>query len=162
VRRGRRLGIDVGRARVGVATCDLDGLIATPVGTVPRDERTVLALRAIVDEYSPIEIVVGLPLSLSGADTPSTDDARALAAEISVALASAPGADGATGIPVVLVDERMSTVTAQRQLRESGKKARKQRPVVDQAAAVIILQTALDAERASGRQPGTPVTPEGS
>ncbi|GAB3406563.1 Holliday junction resolvase RuvX [Schumannella luteola] len=162
MRRGRRLGIDVGRARVGVATCDLDGLIATPVETVPRDERTVAALRAIVDEYTPIEVVVGLPLSLSGADTPSTDDARALAAEIATALASVTSPDGGSGIPVVLVDERMSTVTAQRQLRESGKKARKQRPVVDQAAAVIILQTALDAERASGRVPGSPVPPEGS
>ncbi|WP_219995771.1 Holliday junction resolvase RuvX [Schumannella sp. 10F1B-5-1] len=160
MRRGRRLGIDVGRARVGVATCDLDGLIATPVETVPRGEGTIAALRAIAEDYFPIEIVVGLPLSLSGADTPSTDDARTLAGEIAAAFATA--GEGGASIPVVLVDERMSTVTAQRQLRENGRKARGQRPVIDQAAAVIILQTALDAERSSGRPPGSPVTPEGT
>jgi len=143
VRPGRRLGIDVGRARIGVAVCDRDGLLATPVETVPRDDDTDLRrILAIADEYDVIELVVGLPLSMSGADTPSTQDAREFAARI------------AEHRPVRLVDERLSTVTAQRGLRQAGKNTKKSRSVIDQAAAVIILQHALDHERASSAPPG--------
>jgi putative holliday junction resolvase len=152
VRPGVRLGIDVGRARVGVASCDRDGLLATPVATLTRGPGTVAEIAATAGEYSPVEIVVGLPISLSGADTPSTADARALAAEIAAALP----------VPVRLVDERMTTNVAQRNLRAAGRSSRRQRSVVDQVAAVIILQNALDAERASGRPPGVPVATEGS
>ena len=151
MRRGRRIGIDAGRARVGVAVCDPDGLIATPVSTLTRDARVLDALAPVVGEHDPIEIVVGLPLSLDGSDTASTADARGLADEIA----------GRFGLPVRLVDERMTTNLAQQALRASGRDARRQRPVVDQVAAVIILQTALDAERASGRPAGVLVTPEG-
>ena len=150
MRTGRRLGIDVGKARVGVAVCDPHGMIATPVATVPRADD---AVRAVVDhaaEHQPIEIVVGLPLSLSGADTPSTQDARDFAAEVAAA----------SGIPVRLVDERLSTVTAQAALRASGRNTRKSRPVIDQVAAVIILQHALDAERSGGIPPGSIVALE--
>ena len=151
MRRGRRLGVDVGRARVGVAVCDPDGLLATPVATLARDPRTLDALAPIVGEHDPLEIVVGLPLSLDGSDTASTADARGMAAEISARF----------GLPVRLVDERLTTNLAQQALRSSGRDARRQRPVVDQVAAVIILQTALDTERASGRPAGVLVAPEG-
>jgi len=145
MRSGVRLGIDVGTARVGVARSDRDGLLATPVETVPRDERTLGRLRELAAELDAVEVVVGLPLSLSGADTASTRDAR----EVAVSLAET--------LPVRLVDERLSTVTAQRQLREAGRHSKGSRPVIDQAAAVIILQNALDAERSSGRPPGRPI-----
>jgi putative Holliday junction resolvase len=143
VRAGRRLGIDVGRARIGVAVCDRDGLLATPVETVRRDDATDLVrILAIAEEYDVLELVVGLPLSMSGADTASTTDAREFAARL------------AAHRPVRLVDERMSTVTAQRGLHQAGKNTKKSRAVIDQAAAVIILQSALDHERTSGAPPG--------
>jgi putative Holliday junction resolvase len=143
IRSGRRLGIDVGRARIGVAVCDRDGLIATPVETVRRDDKHDLRrILTIADEYDVLEIVVGLPLSMSGGDTPSTTDARTFAARI------------AEHRPVRLVDERLSTVTAQRGMRAAGRTTKNSRAVIDQAAAVIILQHALDHERSSGAPPG--------
>ncbi|WBU38669.1 Holliday junction resolvase RuvX [Homoserinibacter sp. YIM 151385] len=142
MRPGVRLGIDVGRARVGVASCDRDGLLATPVETVARGEHE-RRIPELLAEYAPIELVVGLPVSLRGGDTPSTEDARAFAEWLA-----------GLGIPVRLVDERMSTNVAQRALRASGRSAKRSRSVVDQVAAVIILQDALDAERSSGREPG--------
>jgi putative Holliday junction resolvase len=143
IRPGRRLGVDVGRARIGVAVCDRDGLLATPVETVARKEATdVRRIAEIAEEYDVLEIVVGLPLSMSGGDTPSTADARAFAERL------------AEHRPVRLVDERLSTVTAQRGLHQAGKNTKKSRAVIDQAAAVIILQHALDHERASSAPPG--------
>ena len=147
---GVRLGIDVGRARIGVARCDAGGLLAVPVETVPRaadgdaDVRRILEL---AEEYEAIELVVGNPLSLSGAATPSTEDAIAFAERLA-----------AGGTAVRLVDERLSTVSAQQALRASGKSSRSQRPIVDQVAAVIILQHAIDTERASGTEPGRLLT----
>lgn len=149
VRPGVRLGVDVGRARVGVARSDRDALLATPVETLPR-ERALDGVAALATELRPIEIVVGLPLSLNGGDTPSTRDARAFARELAARVA----------MPVRLVDERLSTVSAQRELHRSGRTVRTSRAVLDQVAAVIILQNALDSERASGRAPGAPVDPD--
>jgi putative holliday junction resolvase len=112
------------------------------------DVRRILEL---AEEYEAIELVVGNPLSLSGAATPSTDDAISFAGRLAAA-----------GAAVRLVDERLSTVSAQQALRAAGKSSRKQRPIVDQVAAVIILQHAIDAERASGNPPGRSVdTDEG-
>jgi putative holliday junction resolvase len=149
MRPGVRIGVDVGRVRVGVARSDRDGLLATPVATLARGAGTIGDLLALAAELEPVEIVVGLPLSLSGADTASTTDAREFAAELARAVA----------VPVRLVDERLSTVTAQRALRESGRRARGSRPVIDQVAAVIILQNALDSERSATRPPGAAVDP---
>ncbi|MCW3494523.1 Holliday junction resolvase RuvX [Microbacterium sp. SSM24] len=149
-RRGVRLGIDVGRARVGVARCDPDGLLATPVETVPRDEAAVARVVALVEEYSVFELLVGLPLNLRGEDTASTVDAR----EFATALAAA------SGVPVRLVDERLSTVSAHAALRDSGRSQRSSRSIVDQVAAVVLLQQALDVEKSTGRPPGTPVPQE--
>jgi putative Holliday junction resolvase len=147
VRRGRRLAIDVGDARIGVASCDPDGILATPVETV--QGRDVPAahrrLRALVEEYEPLEVLVGLPRSLGGGEGPAAAKVRAFAGEV---------ARGVAPVPVRLVDERMSTVTAASGLRASGVTSRKGRSVIDQAAAVVILQSALETERTSGEAPG--------
>lgn len=154
MRRGVRIGIDVGRARVGVARSDRDGLLATPVVTLARGDATQDELRALAAELEPSEFVIGLPISLSGGDTASTADAREFAAEV-----AAWAFEGAAPAGVRLVDERLSTVTAQRQLRDNGRRAKGSRPVIDQVAAVIILQNALDFERTAGRPPGELVVP---
>lgn len=147
MRRGRRLGVDVGDARIGVASCDPDGILATPVETVPgRDVPAALRrLAQIVAEYEPIEVVVGLPRSLNGTEGPAAAKVRGFAQGVAKVIAP---------VPVRLVDERMTTVTAAQGLRASGVRAKKGRSVVDQAAAVIILQSALEAERLSGKAPG--------
>ena len=154
MRRGVRIGVDVGKARIGVARSDPSGLIATPVVTVARaadGDADVREILAAATEHDAIEIVVGLPLSLSGGRTPSTDDAERFAERIAAA----------SPLPVRLVDERLSTVSAQSALSASGRNTRRSRPVIDQVAAVIILQHALDSERAGGSAPGTVVLTEG-
>ncbi|MGW1158240.1 Holliday junction resolvase RuvX [Streptomyces sp. NPDC002513] len=147
MRRGRRLAIDVGDARIGVASCDPDGILATPVETVPgRDVPAAhRRLKQLVEEYEPIEVVVGLPRSLKGGEGPAAVKVRGFTQELARAIAP---------VPVRLVDERMTTVTAGQGLRASGVKAKKGRSVIDQAAAVIILQQALESERVSGKAPG--------
>jgi putative holliday junction resolvase len=151
MRRGVRLGVDAGKTRVGVAVCDRDGLLATPVVTLQRGNATIDDVRALAGDYAAIEVVVGLPLSLSGADTASTADARTLAEELAAVV----------DVPVRLVDERLSTVSAQRALHQSGRSVKTSRAVIDQVAAVIILQNALDFERSAGRPPGTVVDQHG-
>ena len=149
-RRGVRLGVDVGQARVGVAKCDPDGLLATPIETVTRDEHAVARVTALAQEYSAFEILVGLPLNLKGEDTASTTDARTFAAAVAEA----------SGVPVRLVDERLSTVSAHAALRQSGRSQRSSRSIVDQVAAVVLLQQALDVEKSTGRPAGTPIFQE--
>ncbi|WKX74518.1 Holliday junction resolvase RuvX [Streptomyces sp. XD-27] len=147
MRRGRRIAIDVGDARIGVASCDPDGILATPVETVPgRDVPAAhRRLAAIVEEYEPIEVVVGLPRSLSGREGPAAAKVRAFAQTLAQRVAP---------VPVRLVDERMTTVTATQGMRASGVSSKKGRSSVDQAAAVVILQNALETERVSGEPPG--------
>jgi putative Holliday junction resolvase len=145
VRPGSRIGVDVGKARIGVARSDPHGLLATPVSTVARGDGDIVEILSICSEVEAVEIVVGLPLALSGTHTASTDDASAFASRLA-ALAS---------VPVRLVDERLSTVSAQQALRLSGRNTRNSRTVIDQVAAVIILQHALDFERSAGTPPGT-------
>jgi putative Holliday junction resolvase len=150
MRPGVRLGVDVGTARIGVARSDDHGMLATPVETVPRGGGDLSRIAQIVVEIDAVEIVVGLPLALSGRETASTGDAKSFAqqlADLQVA-------------PVRMVDERLSTVSATGALRESGRNARNSRSVIDQVAAVIILQHALDAERSVDTPPGVIVAPE--
>ncbi|MFJ6652320.1 Holliday junction resolvase RuvX [Microbacterium sp. NPDC091313] len=149
IRRGIRIGVDVGKARVGVARSDPDALLAVPVETVPRSARSIARIVEIVGEYEALEVLVGLPTNLAGADTPSTRDAREFAA----------GLAAASAVPVRLVDERLSTVTAHQALRSSGRSQRGSRSIVDQVAAVVLLQQALDVERQTGNPAGTPVNP---
>lgn len=143
-RRGVRLGIDVGKARVGVARCDPDGMLAVPVETVPRGGSTISRIVELAAEYGPLEILVGLPISLSGGETASTVDAREVAGQISQA----------TGVAVRLVDERLSTVSAHAALRDSGRTQRNSRKLVDQVAAVVLLQQAIDVEKSTGNPAG--------
>ena len=138
--RGRRIGVDVGAVRVGVALSDPDGVLATPLVTVPRDVEhgsDVATLRALVAEHEAVEVVVGLPRTLAGREGPAAEAARAFGEALGAAL----------DVPVVYADERLTTVVATRQLRSRGVKGRKQRAVIDQAAAVAILQSWLDARR---------------
>ncbi|MGK9220785.1 MULTISPECIES: Holliday junction resolvase RuvX [unclassified Microbacterium] len=146
-RRGVRLGVDVGKARVGVARCDPDGMLAVPVETVPRDDRSIARLVELAAEHEPAEIVVGLPLNMRGDDTPSTQDARDFAAELATAQAA----------PVRMVDERLSTVSAHTALRQSGRSQKGSRSIVDQVAAVVLLQHAVDTEKQTGVPPGIAV-----
>lgn len=143
--RGRRIGIDVGTVRIGVATSDPDGILATPVETVQRDKRDrsgkhLRRLAALVSEYDAVEVVVGLPRTLADRAGSSAYDAVDLADLL---------ARRVTPIPVRLADERLTTVSAQRSLREAGVRARGQKAMIDQAAAVGILQNWLDQRRAA-------------
>jgi len=148
-RRGVRLGIDVGKARVGVARSDPDGLLATPVETVARGDGTIDRIIVLATEHDASELLVGLPLNLRGEDTASTTDARQFAAALAAA----------SGVPVRMVDERLSTVSAHAVLRDSGRTQRSSRNIVDQVAAVVLLQHALDVEKSTGRPAGSPVPP---
>ncbi|MEV4014031.1 Holliday junction resolvase RuvX [Nonomuraea angiospora] len=150
MRFGTRIGVDVGSVRVGVARSDPSGMLATPVETVRRGKGDLDRIAAIVAEHEAIEVIVGLPTSLSGREGQAAGLARQFAADLAARLAPTP---------VRLFDERLTTVAATHGLRASGMKAKKQRGVVDQAAAVVLLQDALDSERATDRPPGRPVVP---
>ncbi|MBH0129083.1 Holliday junction resolvase RuvX [Salinibacterium sp. NK8237] len=149
MRAGTRIGVDVGKVRVGVARSDPHGMLATPVETVQRAKKSVKRILALAEEYEAVEFVVGLPIALSGRDTASTGDAREFAQQLA----------DRSSLPVRLVDERMTTMSAQSALRASGRTTKNSRSVVDQVAAVIILQHALDFERSAARPPGELVDP---
>lgn len=149
MRSGVRVGIDVGTVRIGIARSDSDGLVATPVVTIDRtSDKPVDQIVRIVNVLDAFEIVVGLPLSLSGGSTASTQDALLLSREVAQAV----------NVPVRLIDERLTTVSAHSALRASGKKQKQTRGVIDQVAAVMILQHALDSERSSGNLPGKEIS----
>lgn len=148
--RGRRLGVDVGTVRIGISSSDPDGILATPVETVSRDAKEDSDFRRIaelVEEMSVVEVVVGLPRNLREGTGSSARDAAGFARELGERIAP---------VPVRLVDERFTTTTAQRSLREAGVRARQQRGIIDQAAAVAILQDWLEQRRRCGSEGDTP------
>ncbi|WLQ06240.1 Holliday junction resolvase RuvX [Arthrobacter oryzae] len=152
---GIKLGVDVGTVRVGVAVCDRDGILATPLKTLERNARKntdVRVLAALAAELGAVQIFVGLPRTLKGEEHASarmaTDYAELLAQEL-----AGRGSD----IPVQLIDERLSTVTAHRNLHEAGMSSRNHRKVVDQVAAAGILQHAIDMQKARGTDVGSRV-----
>lgn len=149
--RGVRLGVDVGDVRVGFARSDRDGLIATPVETLPR-ESAAREIAAYAREVEARAIMVGLPRSLDGHEGAAAAKARDFCQEL---LAQLDAGDGAA--EVRLIDERLTTVSAHRALHSSGRRGRRHREVVDQVAAVMILQQALDLERSSGAAAGEQV-----
>ena len=171
MRHGVRLGLDPGTVRVGVAASDPEGVLAYPVATLTRtsaaaDPRSgahgirpdqeaggatgeLLEIARLVAEHEAIEVIVGLPRSLDGGEGPAAERARGYSRLVAAAIAP---------VPVRLIDERMTSVDAHRNLRTSGVAGREQRRVVDQAAAVLILQSALDLERVTGNPCGAPVT----
>jgi len=156
MRPGVRLGVDVGTVRVGVAVSDPSGVLASPHATLARtwpdhdgaEDDDITTIVSLAREREALEVVVGLPRSLSGGEGPAAEAARKYAAEL---------ARRVTPVSVRLVDERLTSVDAHRALRQSGVDGRRQRAVVDQAAAVLILQAGLDEERSTGRPPGEPV-----
>ena len=149
VRAGVRLAVDVGSVRVGVARSDPGGVLATPLTVLASGPGTKNELAKLATETDAIEVIVGLPTSLSGREGAAAAGAREFAAAL---------ADRLAPIPVRLVDERFTTTEAHGALRQGGKDSRARRQVVDAAAAAVLLQAALDAERATGRPAGQPVT----
>lgn len=141
---GVRLGIDVGSVRVGVARSDPAGILATPVATVRRDPAgaDLAELVSMIEEFEVVEVVVGLPRTLRGTDGPAVAAARGYAAALTDLLANAE-----RQIPIVFIDERLTSVSANRMLADRGIDSRARREIVDQAAAVGILQTRLDGLR---------------
>jgi putative Holliday junction resolvase len=140
-----RLGVDVGTVRVGVAMSDPHGLLATPVATLARNPSTgtdLAVLAAMVEEHEVVEVVVGLPKTLRGTDGPAVVAARAYGDALAARIAP---------VPVVYVDERLTTVSADRQLTEAGVRGKSRRKVVDQLAAIRILQNRLDNLAGGGR-----------
>lgn len=150
LRHGIRLAIDVGSVRIGVARSDPDGLLASPLETVRRGDGDLAEIARLAREHRVLEIIVGMPTSLSGRAGMAAAGARAFAAELAPLVAP---------ITVRLVDERFTTVLAHAALRAGGKNSRQRRPVVDRAAAALLLQGALDRERVTGDPTGEPVGP---
>ena len=145
MRTGVRLAIDYGSARIGVAHCDSDGQLASPLTTIPRGGGDLAAIAALAAADDVIEIIVGLPVGLSGREGPAAQAARLFAAALAARVAP---------VPVRLVDERFTTVIAHDVLRQGGSDTRGRRPRVDRAAAALLLQGALDRERSTGQPAG--------
>jgi putative Holliday junction resolvase len=152
---GTKLGVDVGLARVGLAGSDPGGILATPIRTLKRDAKKNSDIRVLVREAaerSAVQVFVGLPRTMKGGESASTRMAREYADMLAKALA-----DAGLAVSVNLIDERLTTVSAHRTLHSAGMSSREHRKVVDQVAAVEILQQALDMQRALGRDVGSPV-----
>jgi putative holliday junction resolvase len=145
VRQGVRLAVDVGSVRVGVARSDPGGILASPLTVLATGRGDLDELAKLAVSADAIEVIVGLPTSLSGRDGAAAHGARSFAAELAGRVAP---------VPVRLVDERFTTTQAHEALRRGGRDSRARRHVVDAAAAAILLQSALDAERATGQPPG--------
>ena len=147
MRQGVRIGVDVGTVRIGIARTDPEGILAVPVETVKRqDDGSELArILEIIDEFDAIEIVVGLPRHLKGAEGISAKGARRYARRI---------AEHVGDKRVAMVDERLSSNQAHDRLRQSGMSTRDHRDVIDQVAAQVILETSLEMERMGNPEPG--------
>jgi len=145
LRSGNRLAIDVGSVRIGIASCDPAGILATPLTTVRRGKGDLAEIARLCAEREVFEVVVSLPTGLSGQAGKAADQARAFAADLAARIAP---------VPVRLVDERFTSTLAHSALRDAGQDERKRRGTVDRAAATILLQSALDAERLTGDPAG--------
>jgi putative Holliday junction resolvase len=147
VRSGRRLAIDVGKVRIGIAASDQHSILASGIETVQRDpdlRTSINRIQEIIGEVQPIEIYIGLPISMQGHSTDSTRDAI----EFAKALA------GSSSIPIRFIDERMTTISAANSLKLSGRSSKSGRKVIDQIAATVILEQALEIEKLTGNIPG--------
>ena len=145
MRQGVRVGIDVGSVRIGVARSDPDGVLASPLQTVRRGTGDLAELARIAADSDAVEVVVGLAVGLRGSEGTAARDGRAFASALAQRLAP---------VPVRLVDERFTTVVAHAALRQGGLDSRARRTSVDKAAAAVVLQGALDSERATGQPAG--------
>lgn len=142
MRKGRRVSLDPGSVRIGVAVSDIDGILASPRPAIAADDSAALA--GLLAEIEPIEIIVGLPVGLDGVEGVAADRSRKFAHVVTQL----------TSVPVRFVDERLSTVQAQRGLHDQGRSVRQSRDMIDSASAAVVLQYALDAERGVGEPPG--------
>ncbi|MFA7324611.1 MAG: Holliday junction resolvase RuvX [Candidatus Nanopelagicales bacterium] len=140
MRPGVRLACDVGTVRIGVARSDLHGILAVPLDAIPAGEQSWQAIAALVDEYEAVEVIVGLPIKLDGTEGASAVMARDWAQRLGQTLS----------IPITMVDERLTTVQAQRGLHAAGRTVKSSRSAIDSASAVVLLQSAL--ERTKGMQ----------
>jgi len=147
LRPGRRIAIDVGTKRIGVAVSDFHGILASPLATINAEQEVAAVWNEILERAPEefLEVYVGLPIGLSGNETKSTENASEFAAKLARLITN----------PIYLVDERLSTSLANQQLREVGKSQKDARSTIDQMAAVAILEYALDIERNSGKAPGS-------
>jgi putative Holliday junction resolvase len=146
--------MDVGTVRIGVAKCDPDGMLAVPLETIPAGDRAISRVMEIIKDEQAIVVYVGNPINLKGGATASTqaaiEFAQALVTEVS-------GSLEASNVSVRMIDERLSTVSAQRGLHEAGKTHKSSREVIDQAAAIVILEHALESEKRQGEFVGREV-----
>ena len=140
---GVRIALDVGTVRIGVAKCDPEGLLATPLVTVAAGTDAVAEIAGLIAEHNAICVYIGKPISLAGKDTASTLSALEFARDLATQLSELP-------VSVRLIDERLSTVSAQRGMHEAGRNTKQSRDAIDQAAAVVILEHALASERNAG------------
>lgn len=151
LRPGRRLAVDVGQARVGLAVTDMHAILASPLVTVQRLENTTdsvdAVIRALAEVGEVLEVYVGVPINLQGKSTLSTDDAISFAEAL----------QEASGLEVRLIDERLTTSMANNQLKQIGKSQKDARSTIDQMAAVAILEFALSVEKNTGLAPGLSV-----
>ena len=140
MQRGRRIAFDYGDARIGVAVCDPDGIISSPLAVLRSEDKKLQSeIEKIVSEYEPVQIFVGLPKQLSGVESSSAEKARNFGAMIAEL----------TSAEIVYIDERLSTVSAQSKLREAGKSIRESKELIDAMAAVEILELGLQNARSS-------------
>ena len=147
---GVRIALDVGSVRIGVAKCDAEGLLATPLTTISAGPEAVNQVLDLLMEHQAICVYIGKPISLAGKDTASTQSAIEFAGEVAAKLKD-------SDTQVRLIDERLSTVSAQRGMHEAGRNVKQSRDAIDQAAAVVILEHALASERNSGTLVGEEV-----
>ena len=140
MQRGRRIAFDYGDARIGVAVCDPDGIISSPLAVLRSEDKKLQSeIEKIVAEYEPVQIFVGLPKQLSGVESSSAEKARNFGAMIAAL----------TSTEIVYIDERLSTVSAQSKLREAGKSTRESTELIDAMAAVEILELGLQSARSA-------------
>jgi putative Holliday junction resolvase len=138
MQRGRRIAFDYGDARIGVAASDQDSILVSPLTTLATSSRNLLKeISVIFEEISPIQIYVGKPTNLSGVDSTATSKVLNFIEDLKKI----------TETPIILIDERMSTVSASRSLREAGLDSKKSKSIIDMAAAVAILEFAITIEK---------------
>lgn len=140
MQRGRRIAFDYGDIRIGVAVCDPDGIISSPLAVLATEKKHLATeIQAIFAEYEPVQIFIGLPKQLSGIEGVSAEKARSFGDFLAEF----------TDVEITYVDERLSTVSAQSKLREAGKSAKESKELIDAMAAVEILELGLQSARSS-------------
>ena len=139
MQRGRRIAFDYGDIRIGVAVCDPDGIISSPLAVLATEKNLASEIQTIFAEYEPVQIFIGLPKQLSGVESVSAEKARSFGALLAQF----------TDVEIIYIDERLSTVSAQSKLREAGKSAKESKELIDAMAAVEILELGLQSARSS-------------